>query len=253
MSKIPASACILTLNEEENLPRCLAPLSDYSEIEVMDSGSEDKTVEIARNHGARVVETEWEGFGTTRKKLFEEATEPWILWIDADEVAPPVLIDEIRNCIEADPDCDGYLINRISRIGKRTFRHGLWYPDWNLRFFRRTAWSLAERDVHEAVSIPRPPGRFYSRLDHHSYRNWAERRARADRYAKLWASQAFRDGRRTTVFDECGHVFGCFVKGYLLKLGFLDGCAGLRLALSTSRETAEKYRRLRRAWNRFGA
>jgi (heptosyl)LPS beta-1,4-glucosyltransferase len=253
VKRIPASACILAKDEEENLPRCLEPLREFAEVVVLDTGSEDRTVEIATKWGARVIRAEWEGFGKTRKKLFEAAGQPWILWLDADEVAPPGLVEEIRGCAEIGSDCDGYAINRITYIGSRRIRHGLWYPDWNLRFFRKTAWTMVERDVHESVRVPGTTGRFVSRLDHFSYRNWEDRRARAVRYARLWAAQAFRDGRRATLFDQVGHGFGCFVKGYFLKLGFLDGIAGLRLAVSTSSESADKYRRLRRAWARFGA
>ena len=169
MSKIRATACILTKNEEDNLPKCLAPLRDFEEIIVYDSGSTDKTVEVAQKFGATVIEGAWEDFGSTR-----------------------------------------YRINRISWIGGKRFRHGNWYPDWNLRLFRRTAWSMEERDVHESVEIEGAPGRFFSRLEHHSYKDWNERKTRASRYAKLWASQAFRDGRR------------------------------------------DKYRRLRKAWDKFG-
>ncbi len=252
MSKIRATACILTKNEEDNLPKCLAPLRDFEEIIVYDSGSTDKTVEVAQKFGATVIEGAWEGFGATRKKLFEAANQPWILWIDADEVAGEDLIGEIRNCVEADPKADGYRINRISWIGGKRFRHGNWYPDWNLRLFRRTAWSMEERDVHESVEIEGAPGRFFSRLEHHSYKDWNERKTRASRYAKLWASQAFRDGRRATFFDQVGHSWGCFFKGYFIKLGFLDGISGLRLALSNKAEVADKYRRLRKAWDKFG-
>ncbi len=252
MNRIAASACILAYNEEENLPRCLDALTDFEEILVLDSGSTDRTAEIARRKGARVIEEEWEGFGRTRKKLFSEASKEWILWIDADEVLHPELVGEIRNCVQDDPDCNGYQINRITYVGRRRVRHGLWYPDWNLRFFRRTAWEMEDRDVHESVTVPGVAGKFLSRMDHYSYKDWRDRRERAERYAKLWASQAFRDGKRATVFDQLGHGAGCFLKGYFLKLGFLDGITGIRVACSTSCETADKYRRLRRAWTRFG-
>lgn len=252
MKKIAASACVLACNEEQNLPRCLEPLSSFAEILVLDSGSKDRTVEVARKHGARVIEEPWEGFGATRRKLFDQASQPWILWIDADEVVTPELIEEMRNCVEADPDCNGYRINRITYVGKRRVRHGLWYPDWNLRFFRRTEWQMEERDVHESVTIPGVQGRFLSLLHHYSYKDWADRKSRAARYAKLWASQAFRDGKRVTIFDQLSHGTGCFLKGYFLKLGFLDGITGMRVAWSTSCETADKYRRLRRAWEKFG-
>lgn len=253
MKKIKASACILTLNEEDNLPRCLAQLTDFEEVLVLDSGSTDRTVEIAKKAGARVLEQPWEGFGATRKKLFTEATQPWIFWIDADELATPELIGEIRNCVDDDPKTDGYQINRITWIGRKRFRHGNWYPDWNLRFFRRIAWTMEERDVHESVKVPGVIGRFLSRMEHYSYRNWEERHTRSQRYAKLWASQAFRDGRRATWFDQVGHSFASFLKGFVFKLGFLDGISGLRLALSNASEVADKYRRLRRAWEKFGA
>lgn len=252
MKTIKASVCILTKNEEENLPKCLAPLADFEEIIVYDSGSTDKTVEIARKHGATVIEGDWEGFGTTRKKLFEAATQPWIFWLDADEIAPDDLIGEIRNCVEADPKTNGYRINRTTWIGRKRFRHGNWYPDWNLRFFRRTEWTMEERDVHESVKVVGIEGDFLTRLEHYSYRNWAERKTRSQRYSKLWASQAFRDGMRATYFDQVGHAWGCFLKGFILKLGFLDGIAGFRLALSNSAEVSDKYRRLRKAWDKFG-
>jgi len=253
LSRIPVSACILALNEEANLPRCLEPLREFEEVLVMDTGSSDRTVEIARGKGAKVIEADWEGFGTTRKKLFAAASQPWILWIDADEVASPDLIEEIRNCVAADPKCDGYRINRITYVGSRRIGRGLWYPDWNIRLFRLAAWEMKERDVHESVTVTGTTGRFLSRMDHYSYKDWADRRSRAKRYSKLWASQAFRDGKRVTFFDQFGHSVGCFLKGYFFKLGFLDGFAGLRVALSTSAETADKYRRLRRAWIRFGS
>jgi len=253
VKKIRASVCILTLNEEENLPRCLAQLSDFEEVIVYDSGSEDRTVEIARKEGATVVEGDWEGFGLTRKKLFNEASLPWILWLDADEVVSDDLVGEIRNCVEADPDTDGYMINRITYIGRQKFRHGNWYPDWNLRFFRRTEWTMEERTVHESVKIPGKPGKFLSRLDHYSYKDWSDRKKRAERYAKLWAAEAFRNGKRVTFFDQVTHSVGCFLKGFFLKAGFLDGIKGFRLAVSTSSEVAEKYRRLRKSWEKFGA
>jgi glycosyltransferase involved in cell wall biosynthesis len=252
VKKIKASVCILTKNEEENLPRCLEPLSDFEEIIVLDSGSTDNTIKVAREHGARVVEKPWDGFGATRRLLFAEATQPWIFWIDADEVASEELVDEIRNCVEADPVTNGYMVNRITWIGRKRFRHGNWYPDWNIRFFRRTEWTMEERDVHESVKISGGVGRFLSRMEHYSYRNWDERKTRAQRYAKLWASQAFRDGKRVTFFDQVGHACASFVKGFIFKLGFLDGISGLRLALSNSSEVADKYRRLRKAWEKFG-
>ncbi len=252
MKTIQASACILAKNEEENLPRCLAPLKNFEEILVYDSGSTDRTIQIARENGANVVEGDWEGFGLTRKKLFNAASQPWIFWIDADEVAMPDLLEEIRNCIEAEPEANGYQINRISRVGRKRFRHGNWYPDWNLRFFRRTEWTMEARDVHESVRVEGTVGRFSSRMEHYRFRNWAEARARAERFAKLWAAQAFRDGKRATYFDQVGHAWGCFLKGYFLKLGVLDGISGVRLALANSAEEADKYRRLRRAWEKFG-
>ena len=252
MSGINASVCILAKDEEENLPRCLAPLREFDEVIVLDSGSSDATVKIAPEWGARVIGEPWDGFGTTRRKLFEAATRPWILWLDADEVLSDELLGEIRNCVQVDPDVDGYQINRINYVGNRRVRHGLWYPDWNLRFFRRTAWIMEERDVHESVRVEGDIGRFLSRLDHYRYRDWKDRRERAARHAKLWAAQTFRDGRRATFFDQVGRSFGCFVKGYFLRLGFLDGLLGIRVALSTSAEAADEYRRLRRMWAKFG-
>ncbi|MEM0967552.1 MAG: glycosyltransferase family 2 protein [Verrucomicrobiota bacterium] len=253
MKKLNVSVCILAKDEEANLPRCLAPLEAFDEVIVLDSGSEDKTVEIARQWGATVIEESWQGFGATRKKLFQAASKPWILWLDADEVVPQGLVDEIQKVAGMKSNRNGFWINRITYIGKKRFHHGNWYPDWNLRFFRTEGWFMEERDVHERIQVHGETGRFFSCIDHYSYRNWAERKERSQRYAKLWAAEAFRDGRRVTFFDQVGHSFACFVKAFFLKLGFLDGFSGLRLAFSNASEVSDKYRRLRLSWTRYGA
>lgn len=249
---LPISVCILAKDEEKSLPSCLESVRGFAEIIVFDTGSMDATVSTAKKLGARVVEGSWDGFGETRKKLFSEAKQPWILWLDADEVLPPDLREEIGNCATSDTKASGFEINRITYVGRKRLRYGDWSPDWRLRFFRKTAWQLEARDVHEFVTVEGSTSRFLTPMPHYGYENWKDRSVRVQRYARLWAAERFREGKRATVFDQLRASLAVFCRGYFFKLGFLNGWSGLRGAISMASEPFYGYRNLRKSWDRFG-
>ena len=154
VDKLPVTACMLVKNEADRLSRVLPSLALFDEILVFDSGSEDQSIQTCLDAGAKVDEVKWEGFGTTRKKLFSAASSPWIFWIDADEVVTPELADELKALFAGTgPGDRGYEVNRIVRFEDRWIRHGEWFPDWNLRFFRADSWSMEEVAVHERVDL----------------------------------------------------------------------------------------------------
>ena len=162
MKSLPISVCILTLNEEENLVRTLPPLKRFAEVLVFDSGSTDRSVQMCREAGAVIHEVPWEGFGTTRRKLFEAASQPWILWLDADEVITDELLDEISQLFaNGEPGKKAYSINRMVYFEGKWIRHGEWFPDWVMRLFPADCWEMIELDVHESVKVSCPTGRLH--------------------------------------------------------------------------------------------
>lgn len=242
--RLPISVCILTLDEEENLRRTLPPLENhFAEIVVFDSGSTDQTIPLCEKAGATVHSVPWEGFGTTRRKLFEAASQPWILWLDADEVLTPELIGEIRKLFHTDPGKKAFWINRMVFMEGKWIRHGEWFPDWVLRLFPSDRWEMIELDVHESVKVDCPSERLDGLIEHHSFRDWEDLEKRSEKYARLWASQRFQTGKvpPSHITIEL-RSWMRFIKGYLVKGGFLDGKHGLRIAHSRAREVRNKYR-----------
>ncbi len=246
-SSSPISICLLVRNERDRLPACLEPLRGFAELLVYDSGSEDGSPELCRQFGARVESGSWLGFAASRRRLFEMAGQPWILWLDADEVVSPALREELFAAVADPGDKVGFWLNRQVVFNGRRIAHGEWFPDWNLRLFRRAAWSISERRVHESVSVDGPTGRLDNPLAHYSYRDWADRERRARAYAELWAEQAADEGRKGGRLIGWGHGMARFLRGYLWKRGFLDGRLGWRIAVSNAREAILKYRLLAQA------
>lgn len=244
--KIPVSVCILCLNEADRLPRCLAPLGDFAETIVVDSGSTDGSRDICRKYGVVPVESPWAGFSAQRNKAFALASQKWILWIDADEVIRPELLAEIRKLFaDGEPDCSAFRVNRLVIFEGREIRHGNWFPDRCIRLFRADRWSMPERDVHESLEIRGETRDLVSLLEHHTYRDWDDQRRRAGKYSRLWAAQAHREGRTAGPLKGPLRGLWRFFRGYVLRGGFLDGALGFRIAFANGREVALKYRLLR--------
>jgi len=241
------SACVITLNEERNLPRCLksvAPLVD--EILVVDSGSTDATLDIAGQFGARVVHQDWLGYVGQKNFALDNAAHSWVLSIDADEEVSPELAASISR-IKADSAADapgapnGYVASRIVFYRGRWIRHGDWYPDRLVRLFRRTEARFSGGRVHEKLELrgehPILPGH----LHHFTYENAFDRNDRCARYAALWAQSAREQHRRAHIWSGPLHALARLGKGFVLKRGFLDGAIGWDIAKGNAREVWLKY------------
>jgi len=219
------SAVIIVRDAADSLAPCLASLGFCAEILVVDSGSADGTLEIARDHGARVIETHWRGFGPQKQFAVAQAAYDWVLCIDADERVTPELAASIA-ALPA-PSFHAYRCARRNRFMGRYLRHGEGYPDWSLRLFdrRRARWS--DDAVHEKVVTDVPVGTLAGDLLHDSAESLENYLAKQNRYSTLAADKALAAGRRSGAAQLLLSPLLRFVRFYFLRGGFLDGLPGL--------------------------
>lgn len=241
------SFCIITLNEEANIGRCLASCVKLAdEILVVDSGSTDRTETIARQFEVRWVRQEWLGYVGQKNHALSLAANDWVFSLDADEELSPQLQEEVAALKKGtDPDVAGYSMPRCVLYEGRWIRHGDWYPDRLIRLFRKNKARFAGGRVHERLELSGPCARLSGELYHHSFRDAADHWERCQKYARLWAETQFEAGQRTSALAQTSRSFFRFLRGYVFRRGFLDGKLGFRIALFSAREVNLKYRLLR--------
>ncbi len=238
-------AVIITLNEERNLPECLASLAWCERVVVLDSGSRDRTVELARLAGARVEQSpDWPGFGAQKNRALELADCDWVLSIDADERVSPALAQEIRAAVSDPGATAAFSMPRLSSYCGQFMRHGGWYPDRVLRLFRRGKARFSDDLVHEKLLVDGPVGRLREDLLHISYRSLDDVLDKMNRYSSAGAQKAAAAGRRAGVLGALLHSLWAFARAYVLRRGFLDGRLGFVLACSIAHETWYRYLKL---------
>ncbi len=241
-SRPPISAAIICYNEEENIGRCLEALQWCEQIVVVDSGSTDRTLEIVRKYPQVRVETRaFDTYINQKNFALDLCEHDWVLSVDADEVIPGQLKDEICG-LDFTPD--GYHIGRRTFLGCREIKHGTWSPDYQLRLFRRSRGRWGGSNPHESVIVRGSTERLNARMLHYSYRNRREFVERTRKYTRLMAEHLLQKGRRTYFGESVVHWLGNFAKAYLVRRGFLDGYAGLFLAYHTANASFLKYRLL---------
>src|SRR5205814_2255887 len=182
-------------NEEDRLRETLTSVAWADEIVVVDAGSEDKTVALAREFTDHVMIHAWQGFSAQKNFGIERATGEWVLSLDADEQVEPALREEIVATLANPAGHAGYRIARRNLMWGRWIRHGGLYPDWQLRLFRRDAGRFVDRAVHESVRVDGSVGALRAALLHHSYRDVGDFLRRSERYASLAAEEWARSGR----------------------------------------------------------
>jgi glycosyltransferase involved in cell wall biosynthesis len=240
------SVAIVTKNEEANLTRTLASVRWADEIVIVDSGSTDKTAEIAREFRAKFFVEEWKGFGAQKNSAIAKCSGDWALSLDADEEVSVELGEEIRGLLSGQPDHDAYFLPRRNFFLGRWIRHGGYYPDPKLRFFRRGNAQFEEHAVHETIRPAGPAGRLHGGLFHHAYPTLDAYIEHMNRYSALGATQVVARGKTSrSIFAFLWNVFvipvATFKYNYFLRLGFLDGREGLLLHLYHSVYVSWKY------------
>lgn len=238
------SAALIVRNESRNLRECLETLRWADEIVIVDSGSDDDTIAIANEYTDKVyVESDWQGYGVQRQRAQARATGDWILVVDADERVTPELRAEIEKVVARNEDNTAYAIPRLSFCFGRFIRHGGWYPDYVIRLYPRESGGYNAAPVHEKVQLA--PGVEVRRLSgdllHYTYDDLEHYLVKSAAYAAAWSAMRLGVGRRATLFQGILHGIACFVRMYLLRAGFLDGRAGLLLALLSAHSTFAKY------------
>ena len=226
MSRVPLSLVVITLNEAARLEKCLRSVPFADEILVVDSGSTDGTVALARELGARVIHQDWLGYGAQKQFAVEQAEHDWVLCLDADEW----LSDELAQAIErvlAAPDADGYCFPRCNRFMGRWLRHGEGYPDLSLRLFRKSRGRWSTDPVHEKVMLEGAVKRIRGDLMHESEETLGQYLAKQNRYTDLQAEQLRARGKQFSLLKLLLSPLFRFIKFYVFRLGFLDGVPGL--------------------------
>ena len=242
------SACLITLNEEKNLPTCLRSCENLAdEIVIVDSGSTDGTEKAALQFGAKFVRKEWAGYVEQKNHVLSLAENEWILSLDADEELSPRLRDEIAALKKSDPSMEigGFDMPRCVQYEGRWIRHGDWYPDRLVRLFRRGKARFAGGRVHERLEISGTIKSLRGDLYHHSFVSTEDHWRRCERYARLWAQDKHEAGWKSGRFAPELHGMFRWTRAYLLRAGFLDGRPGWRIACISAREASLKYKTLR--------
>ena len=246
------SVVIITHNEEANIGRTLASVQPLvsdgkGEIIVVDSGSTDRTVEIAKSFGAKVFIEEWKGFAAQKNSAIDKAGGDWVLLLDADEEVSKGLMKEIEEIRGGPADDgfgseDGYWIKRQNQFLGRDLRHGGFWPDPKLRMFRRGKGRLENRAVHETLQVAGRPGTLYYPLIHHCYPTLSDYIDHMNRYSSLGAEMVAAKGPvRFSVINIVLRPAATFVYNYFFRLGFLDGREGLLLHLYHAVYVSWKY------------
>lgn len=238
------SVIIITKNEGENIRACIESVNWADEIIVVDSGSSDATVEICRELGAQVHQHDWPGFGMQKNRALSYADHEWVFSIDADERVTSELRAQLINAME-DGNKIGYYVPRLSQFCGRFIRHSGWYPDYVLRLFRKSKGRFSDDTVHERVIVDGNTGKLTCPLLHYSYLNQADVQRKTEQYAKAGALQMLKKGKTATFLDAPLRAGWAFIRTYLLRMGFLDGIAGIHVAMMNARTTYLKYKQLR--------
>ena len=245
------SVAMIVKNESQDPAQCLETVKDWvDEIVILDSGSSDNTKEIALSYGAKFYEnTDWQGFGKQRQLAQQYVTGDYVLWLDADERVTQELRQAIQQAVSSDKKNAVYQIGRLSEVFGRQIRHSGWYPDYVVRLYRTEFAQYGDELVHEKVHYPKDAQviKLKGDLLHFTYKDIHHYLVKSASYAKAWAEQKARAGKKATLFQGVTHGIGCFVKMYLLKAGFLDGKQGFLLAVLSAHSVFVKYADL---WNR---
>jgi glycosyltransferase involved in cell wall biosynthesis len=226
------SVALITRNEAANLPSTLASVRWANEIVVVDSGSTDATLAIARDAGARIFEEPWKGFAAQKNSAIAHCAGDWILSLDADEEVSSELAQEIQTLLAGEPAFSAWRIPRLNHFLGCPLRHGGYWPDPKLRLFRRGAAQFADRPVHEIMEAAGPVSRLRGPLIHHCYPTLSDYIEHMNRYSSIAAEALAASGRAGRswlwlAWNALLNPAATFLYNYVFRLGFLDGRAGL--------------------------
>jgi len=239
------TATIITLNEERNIARAIESLRCCDEILVVDSGSIDRTVELAEKLGARVIESPWHGYATQKNYAAEQACNDWILSLDADEALSESLEGEIWTLKKKGPNYDAYTMPRLAQYLGRWILHCGWYPDRKVRLYHRAKAKWVGDFVHESVEVSGRVGYLESNLLHFTCDSLSEHIKTMDRYTTLAAEELVSRNEKIRLRNMILDPAWTFTRTYFFQRGFQDGLEGLTIAYMAALYTFLKYAKAR--------
>ena len=236
---------MIVKNEAQDLAQCLETVKGWvDEIVILDSGSQDKTAEIAAQFGAKFyTNTDWPGFGKQRQLAQQYVTSDYVLWLDADERVTETLKESILQAVKNNKQNAVYRLARLSEVFGRKIYHSGWYPDYVARLYPTNLAGYGDELVHEKVHYPKGTEVISLKGDllHFTYKSIHHYLVKSANYAQAWSMQRANQVKKATLFDGVTHALGCFIKMYFLKAGFLDGKQGFLLAILSAHSTFVKY------------
>lgn len=246
MTPRPLSVAIVCKDEEDRIRPCLESVRFADEIVVVDSGSIDRTVDIAREFTDKVMFREWTGWRDQKRWAADQCRNDWVLTLDADEVVSDELASEIKDALSREPLAEkGFTMPRLTFYQGRWIRHSGWYPDRKLRLYDKSVARFGGEDPHEVISVDGPVGEFSGDLFHYTYRDLHHQASQLARYAMVNAESRWKKGARFSPIDLVLRPPLAFLKSYLLKLGFMDGLPGFMIGVMNGcYYTFLKYARL---------
>lgn len=239
------SATLVTLNEEKNLPRALESLRCCDEVVVVDSGSQDRTREIAEEFGAKLLHRDWTGYAVQKNFAARAASHDWILSLDADEELSADLLREIIEVQKSEPDVAGFRFPRRARYLGKWIHHSGWYPDRKIRLYDRRKASWTGDYVHESVVTTGPVTELRGDLLHYTCDSFSQHLATLDRYTDLAANEMLARGTKAGLGRLILDPPWTFFKTYLIQRGFLDGRQGLTISYAAALYVFRKYAKAR--------
>lgn len=234
---------IAAKNEAHNIADCVRSAAFATEVIVLDSGSTDGTPELAQAAGAKVISTDWPGYGPQQARGIGLSASDWVLSLDADERISPALQNEIRHAIEK-PWADGYRLPRLSSLCGTFIHHSGWRPDYTLRLVKREKAGFTDHFLHAHMTVNGTRADLSESLIHYSYRDLDDVLEKLNRYASGNAKDLNNRGVRGSLSKAITHGFWAFVRTYFFRLGFLDGRYGFILAVYNAESTYYKYLKL---------
>ena len=231
------SAFVITRNEERNIAHCLGSLTWVDDLVVVDSYSDDSTVEIARRYTDRVIQHEFIGYGAQTRYACEQTTSPWVMWLDADERITPEAADEVRGIFEQTGELPhkGYAFPRKTFFMDRWIMHSGWYPQHKVRLFHRDFGTIEGEEPHPSVALRGPVAKLKGNILHYTYPGGLrDLVAVSTKYAYSAAKARHHAGRRFSWLNLLLKPPATAVKKYLLQMGFLDGLPGLAISIGAA-------------------
>jgi len=243
-AKLPVSVYILTYNNRRTIEACLQSLDWAEELIVVDSFSTDGTYEVCRRYTPKACQRQWPGHREQYQFAADLTTREWIMFVDADEVVPPELVEEIRKELEGGTDgTDAFFVYRQTYYLGRWIRYGGWYPDGEIRLYRKGK-GRWEGGLHAKIAVEGKVKTLTNQYRHFTYQNISDQIQTIDKYSRIAAEDMAREGERFSFFKLLFHPPFRFFKEYLLKSGFRDGLPGLVIVVSTMFYVFIKYAKL---------